>query len=82
MDDYTYINYQNKPYFNVGIANQWFEKGCFYSKGKYFFYADDRHENYYEVELIAETKQDFIAYCKTKGIKIPVIFLSMVKRMQ
>jgi len=82
MDDYTHISYRNKPYFNIGTANQWYEEGCFYSKRKYFFYADDRQDFNYHVEIIAETKQDFIAYCQTKKIKIPVIFWGEVKRMQ
>lgn len=80
--DYTHIGYRDKPFFNVGTPNQWYEQGYFFSKGQYFYYDDDRHDFNYNVELVAESKQDFKRYCETKQIEIPVTFWSKVKRMQ
>lgn len=54
------IDYSNKPHFTIGKKNQWFERGYFYHEGEFYFYEDDRHENFYHYNFFAGSEEDFL----------------------
>ena len=73
------IDYQGKPRFHKSMPNQWLEEGFFYFEGKFYYYADDRHDFNYSVKLVAESITDFKKYCEDRDIAIPTSFWSEIK---
>jgi len=69
-----YVNYQDHPYFTIGNPNQWFEEGYFFHDQKFWFYYDDRHDNNYEVKVVAESLSDFEDYCEAASLEVPQKF--------
>tara|TARA_B100000809_G_scaffold102445_1_gene101053 strand:- start:317 stop:562 length:246 start_codon:yes stop_codon:yes gene_type:complete len=81
MDSFTHLDYRIKPHF-ICVTNESGENGYFYSKGKFFFFSDDKLEDEYHVELMAESKQDFKLICVERNVTVPVLFWGKLKRMQ
>jgi hypothetical protein len=79
MESYNHINYKVKPFF---VSDEEVNEGFFYSKKQFFFFKDNEEEEHYFVLLIANSKQEFIAYCEENLIVIPVLFWGKIKRMQ
>lgn len=71
--------YGNKPYFTVGIPNQWFEEGFFLFEGKIYKYRDDRSAAHYHVEQPGFSEEEFLAYAEQEKIEIPVAFLEAME---
>ena len=72
------VDYTRLPSFTIGQPNEWYEDGyCFYDK-KFYLYSDDRHDNHYQVQEVAESLEDFKDYCEDASIEIPESFLTAV----
>ena len=69
-----YIAYHDKPRFNIGTPNQWYEDGFFFHEGNFYFFSDDRHDNNYDVKMVAKNKEAFIDYCEASNTTIPERF--------
>lgn len=76
------VDYQGNPSFKVGKYNQWYEDGFFYHDGKYYLYSDDRHEQIYHSEVIAESRAEFEEYCEDGSTDIPDSFWEEVKKRE
>lgn len=74
----SYIDYTKYPRFHAKSPNQAYEEGFFFADGKFYFYYDDRHENNYEVSVIAESMAEFEEYCDDASLDIPDSFLDAV----
>ncbi len=74
------VDYIRLPSFTIGQPNQWYEDGyCFY-ENKFYFYSDDRHDNNYNVNEVAESLTEFQDYCEDASIEIPESFLEAITK--